>query len=383
MLKPWLKTVIFTSALIAAVVVMTCLELTAQTPTPLPDPSPDNEKEDVIKVSTELVQVPVTVTDRNGKPIGNLKKENFIVFEDGKSQDISEFSSINVPFEIVLLLDTSGSARDELDAIRNSARVFINSLRPGDKLAIVAYATKTVGSERLAATEVVAPLSDNRSLLASALSRIGTSNGTPFYDSLIFSAQNVFPDAKEQTVKRRALVALTDGVDSTSKTDFLAARTVIFNKAITSFVIRVNSRPFFEDNLLGDCSTAIRFSQAQIKRYYDSITSSSRLERVFDICKMGDFERLDISKRLYEIADAEIEHLTKVSGGKVFATETLADSKPAFDQVADSIGKIYTVGYYSNNYDSRKKFRTITVKLNGLDGDYIIRSREGYTVKPE
>src|SRR6186713_2970289 len=100
---------------------------------------PPSEEKEVIRVDTELVDVPLTVTDKTGKPILSLKKNNFALFEDGKPQQIEEFTAINAPFEVALLLDTSGSTRADLDLIRAAARTFISSLRPGDRVSIIAF----------------------------------------------------------------------------------------------------------------------------------------------------------------------------------------------------------------------------------------------------
>lgn len=348
-----------------------------------PTPTPNVEDNVVIRVDTELINIPVTVTDKYGKPVPDLKRHNFVVLEDGKSQEISDFSSVNVPFEIMLLLDTSGSAREDLERIKQSAKVFLESLRPGDKLGIAAYTTVSDNGKVAASTEILSPVTNDRSKILAALERIATSNGTPYYDSLLEVTKRSFPDSSmDSQIRRRALVVLSDGVDSTSNIDFLSARNFILSRGIASFIIRVDTRPYFEENLLGDCSTAIRFSQAQIKRYYDSLSKNSRMERVTDQCKLGDFERLDISKRLYEIADAEMEHLAKITGGYVFPAESLTDARRAFDRVAETIGKTYTIGYYSTNNLKDGKFRKITVSIKGVEGDLVIRSREGYTAKP-
>ncbi|MGI8545036.1 MAG: hypothetical protein ACR2MD_16370, partial [Aridibacter sp.] len=80
--------------------------------------SPKNTKvEDdgeILKVETQLVDVPIVITNQDGKPILNLKSENFDIFEDGKKQELSAFTTTNAPFEVALLLDTSGSTRSEL-----------------------------------------------------------------------------------------------------------------------------------------------------------------------------------------------------------------------------------------------------------------------------
>src|SRR5882724_9523349 len=94
---------------------------------------------DVVRVETQLVSVPAVVTDRNGHPVAGLRAENFAIFEDGRPQRISNFATTQAPFEIALLLDTSGSTREELGLIRDAAKAFINALRPGDRVGIVAF----------------------------------------------------------------------------------------------------------------------------------------------------------------------------------------------------------------------------------------------------
>src|SRR4051812_12681869 len=69
------------------------------------------DKDEVIRVETQLVEVPVAVTTPGGEPLRGLKQSNFIVYEDGKKQDITDFSAVAEPFEVALLLDTSGSTR--------------------------------------------------------------------------------------------------------------------------------------------------------------------------------------------------------------------------------------------------------------------------------
>src|SRR6188474_3564188 len=173
---------------------------------------PPSEEKEVIRVDTELVDVPLTVTDKLGKPILSLKKNNFVLFEDGKPQQIEEFTAINAPFEVALLLDTSGSTRADLDLIRAAARTFISSLRPGDRVSIIAFRSVIKGDRSVSVPDVVNSLTDDRASLRSALDRVGTGNGTPYYDALLEIADSVFKGTpREEFRGRRALVALTDG----------------------------------------------------------------------------------------------------------------------------------------------------------------------------
>lgn len=336
-------------------------------------------EDEVIKIDTQLVDVPVVVTDRAGKPILNLKQSNFLIYEDGKPQELTEFAATTAPFEVAILLDTSGSTRAELDLIRRSAQNFIDSLRPGDRVSIIAFDTDRKGDKATAIPSVLTGLTSDREKLRDALSRIGTSNGTPYYDSLIKIVQDIFRDPPKDDFRgRRALVALTDGVDSTSETEFDEAQELLRKAGLMCFFIQVDTRPYFEENLLGDCESATRFSQAQIRRYYRKFLPKSN-EKASGFCQLGDFERLAISKKLYELADMEMNSLAKVSAGRVFPVDDLGGARAAFKSVADEIGTKYSLGYYSSNERRDGTYRKIKVELKGLPPGSTVRAREGYT----
>jgi Ca-activated chloride channel family protein len=339
-----------------------------------------SDKDDVIKVDTQLVEVPVVITDKNGRPVLNLKQSNFAIFEDGKPQEIRDFSTTTEPFEVALLLDTSGSTRQDLQLIRRAAESFISSLRPGDRVALIAFRQVAGDQKGGAESEILSEMTSSRPTLSEALQRVATSNGTPYYDSLIQIADRVFGRQPDEAYRgRRALVALTDGVDSTSVSDFDEASEKLEHDGIISFFIQVNTRPFFEENLLGDCAGAIRFSPAQIRRYYNSFGPKANMERTDDFCKLGDFERLAVSKKLYEIADLEMSTLAKTSGGRVFPVSDLSEARSAFRSVAEEIGTKYSLGYYSTNDKRDGTYRKIKVELKGVPPGSVVRAREGYT----
>jgi len=358
----------FSSTLFLAFVLATTATLFAQT-------KPEDEE---IKVETDLIEVPFVVTDKIGRPILNLKKSNFSVFEDGKLQELTDFRATSAPFEVALLLDTSGSTQAELPLIQRAAQNFIASLRPGDRVSIIAYRAQKEPGKASAVSEVISPLTSDRTLLANALDKVQTSFGTPYYDSIVQIAERVFRDPPgEQFRGRRAVVALTDGVDSTSITDFDEAKDLLLSTGSAAYFIKVDTREYFEENLLGDCSITKRFSQSQMRRYYRRFVSS-KLEKISNFCELGDFERLAISKNLYELADAEMEQLAKISGGKVFPIGDLSEARLAFKSVAEEIGMKYSLGYYSSNEKRDGTYRKIKVEVKGLPAGAQIRAREGY-----
>lgn len=340
---------------------------------------PPTDSGEVLRVETELVEVPFTVVDRSGKPLTNLTKSNFLVFEDDKPQKVEEFFAVNAPFEVALLLDTSGSTRDDLGLIRRAALDFILSLRPGDRVSITAFKTGIRGDRSISIPDSVIELTSDRDKLRAAIDRVSTGNGTPYYDSLVDIANKVFAsEPKDEFRGRRALVALTDGVDSTSEESYGEAKQLLAGKGISAYFININTRDFFEDRLLGDCQVAMRFSQMQIRRYYASFGRGSKVEKVSDFCQLGEFEKLAISKQLYDVADFEMNELARTSGGRVFPAADLNDARLAFKQVATEIGTRYSLGYYPNNEKRDGKYRAIRVEIKGVAGAKV-RAREGYT----
>jgi VWFA-related protein len=163
------------------------------------------------------VDVPIAVTTAGGQPVRGLKATNFVVYEDGKPQEIADFSTTTEPFEVALVLDTSGSTRGDIQLIQRAALYFVDSLRLGDRVAVLGYNTKRTQTQAYAVSEVLSPLTGDRKKLRAAIDNIQMSNGTPYYDSLLDVAEKVFHDNPTEEFRgRRALVALTDGVDSSS-----------------------------------------------------------------------------------------------------------------------------------------------------------------------
>jgi VWFA-related protein len=334
-----------------------------------------------VRVETQLVSVPAVVTDRAGRPLSNLRAENFVLYEDGRPQQISNFATTEAPFEIALLLDTSGSTRADIGLLRRAARAFLDALRPGDRVAIVAFNSADDGAQGLATVEVLSGLTDDREQLQSALESIGASNGTPYYDALERIAQEVFRESPREEVRgRRAVVALTDGVDSASEADFAEARQRLQLTDVACYFVQVNTEDFVEERLLRDCREfgTLRLSQTQLERYRRIFVPRAAAGTFTDFCQMGPFERMQISRSLYDLARREMNDLARASGGKTFVAASLRDARAAFAQVAAEIGTQYSLGYYSTNKAHDGRFRTIRVEVRGAGQGAQVRAREGY-----
>jgi Ca-activated chloride channel family protein len=336
---------------------------------------------DVVRVETQLVSVPAVVTNSAGRPLPGLRAENFLLFENGQPQKIANFATTEAPFEIALLLDTSGSTRVDVGLIRQAANAFIDALRPGDRVAIVGFNTARRGQTMVAKVEVLCKLTGDRKLLRTAIENLGSSNGTPFYDALERIAAEVFREAPREEVRgRRAVVALTDGVDSTSDSDFQTARARLLRVGVACYFIEVNTEDFVEDRLLKDCQDdgRLTLSDKQLQRYRQVFLPRAKPEDFVDFCQMGPFERMQISRDLYNLARREMDDMAKSSGGRNFLAASLQDARAAFARVATEIGTQYSLGYYPTNKARDGKFRAIRVEVQGAPEKAEVRAREGY-----
>jgi Ca-activated chloride channel homolog len=336
---------------------------------------------DVVRTDTQLVSVPAVVTDSAGRPLSGLRPENFRLIEDGQPQTIANFGTAETPFEIALLLDTSGSTRDDVALIRSAANSFIEALRPGDRVGVVAFNQSQTFGDPMAAVEVLTQLTSDREQLRLAIENLGASQGTPYYDGLEKVADSIFHDpARDEIRGRRAVVALTDGVDSSSNSDFVAAKQKLSRAGIACYFIQVNTEDFVEDRLMKDCRDdgQLALSKKQIERYRQLFFPKASAENFNSFCQMGPFERMSISRELYNLARREMNDLARVSGGRSFVAATLADAKSAFARVAEDIGTLYSLGYYPTNKARDGKFRAIKLEVQGLKVKAQVRARDGY-----
>jgi Ca-activated chloride channel family protein len=153
----------------------------------------------------DLVEVYATVSDARGEPVAGLTKDDFIVEEDGRRQEIRTFSAGEFPLALAVGIDRSFSmARVGFPGVTRAVRGFLNALRREDQAMLVG-----IGSE----TEVLAPLSRDRSAALSALDRLDAWGTTPLYDATLSAV-----DAIEAASGRRALILISDGTDRYSQT---------------------------------------------------------------------------------------------------------------------------------------------------------------------
>src|SRR5258708_26965717 len=171
---------------------------------PVAAEQPEVGEDDVVRVSTSLITVPAQVMDRNGRYIGGLRREDFVVYENGVEQKLSYFGSIEQPFTVALLLDVSGSTQTRLQAIRAAANAFINRLRPNDQILLVSFHGKT---------NILTEPVKVSNLPGRKLRRDPSNDVTGLYDT----GDVVLNQRLAAITGRKAIVLLTDGVDQGSR----------------------------------------------------------------------------------------------------------------------------------------------------------------------
>jgi len=376
-----------------------CLLVAAQTPTPAQQrprlagsvsppemagaSAPTGEEvseNDVVRVDTQLITVPVVVRDQEGRPVTGLTASAFQLYEDDLPQRVATFATSDAPFEVALLLDTSGSTRAGIALIRSAAYAFIESLRPGDRVAVLSFNTTEEGRPKLATVGVQSYLTDDREALRRAVQNIGASNGTPYYDALERVVKDIFRDPPQPELRgRRALVTLTDGVDSASVSSFASVRARFLQAGLLAYFVQVDTEDYVEDRLLADCQDdrTLRLSRAQLERYRRTFVPRAERADYADFCRLGPFERMAISRSLYQLARQEMDQLARDTGGRTFQATDLYAARAAFAEVAAEIGRQYSLGYYSSNKSHDGRFRQIRVEVPRLSGAQV-SAREGY-----
>ena len=174
--------------------------------TPRATPQEDQTQESTgrFTVDVETIVVNVLVTDRNGKPLLGLQKENFRIFEDGEEQEIHNFFPVDAPFSVGLLLDTSYSTVGKLARIQDSSIEFLNQIHPDDEVMVISFDDEVY---------LDTDFTRNKEAVERAISMTRSGQSTQLYEAVYLGMQQL----REQP-HRKVMVLFTDGVDTTSPT---------------------------------------------------------------------------------------------------------------------------------------------------------------------
>lgn len=300
---------------------------TASPPNVLPGQT--DEKEEVVRVDTSLVSLPVFVYDPSGNPMNVLARKDFEIYEDGRKEEITFFSTSDTPFDLVLLIDLSGSTQKMLDLIKNATNKFIERKRPADKLGIVTFAQDAT---------LVSPLTDDSEKLLASVKKMSEKGNSRVWDALKFTLDNLFTDKTPQ--KRRAVVFLTDGVDN---------------------------------SLWGD-KRGSRIS------FYDLFESVKQSETAIFPIYLDTEGQFPDSVEAYKTARSTLALLANETGGRSYKAKKIEDLEGVYSDVLTDLTRIYTLGYIPSNEKRDGAWRNIEIKVPGHT-ELSVKTKAGYYAK--
>jgi Ca-activated chloride channel homolog len=324
---------------------------------------------DVIKVETTLVTLPVSVMDRNGRYIPNLSKENFRVWEDGTEQQVAFFSSVDKPFSVVLLIDTSSSTRFRLEDIQEAAITFVNQLRPDDRVMVVTFDDEI---------KVLSDFTNDRERLARAIRRTRTGDGTRLYDAV----DMVINQRLTQVQGRKAVVLFTDGVDTTSRRASYES-TVLDSEELDALIYPVQYDTFEDMGGGGGGRQTWPGGGSRTDDVFGQI-----LGGIFGGGRGGGGRRrggggptVGTSRHDYEIANRYLADLAERTGAREYQADTTQNLAYAFSNIADELRRQYSIGYYPRRAPRPGERREVRVRVN--DPNLVVRARNTYVFKDD
>jgi len=278
-------------------------------------------EDQLIRVNVDLVNVYLTVSNKRGHLITNLKRDSFAVFEDGAQQVITNFSrETDVPLTIVLLIDTSGSVKDKLQFEKEAAVSFLDTIlrQNRDKAAVFTF-DSTIDLHQ--------DFTDDRSRLARAVVRTRAGGGTRLYDALI----NVIQQKLTGREERKVIVLLTDGDDNSSKSSVQQVVAAAQRNDVTMYTISMNA-------------VGLALDDAQ------------RCDRI-------------------------LKMFAQQTGGEAFFPSSFKALPSQFKRITEELRSQYTIGYRSTNPKRDGAFRKIQIGVK--NEHYAIRTRPGYYAPQE
>lgn len=303
----------------------------AGVPAPVNDVQEINEG-DIIRVDSQLVTLNMSVIDRNtNRGLVGLEKSDFRLFENGTEQQIVQFESSSAPFDLLLLIDLSGSTKDKLSLIRAAAQRFVDAARPNDRIGVVAFAGQPT---------LVSSLTLDRGLLRRRIGAMETSAGdTKLYDATDFTVNHVLADPKNR--RRTAIIVMSDGLDG-------SIEGVLGNGSQMPYKEIISKVQEFDGVLYA----------LWLNTEYQSLSALDTQPEAFD----AGYDRMK------EMADA--------GGGIFYEVDSLADLAGAYERVVADLGTVYSLAYRPLDKTRDGKWRGIRVRVERAAA--VARGKRGY-----
>ncbi len=376
---------------------------------------------ETIKIDTNLVTVPVIASSRSGHYIADLQKEEFKLSEDGVPQEIAFLATVNMPFHVVLMLDTSDSTREKLPQIQQAAISFLSQLGPRDRVKIISFDTEV---------RELNEFTSDKSILRRAIEQTRAGTGTRVYD-----AMQTALDLLRPIQQRKAIVLFTDGVDwHSDNSTFESTVHDLDESGVIIYPIRFDTRAFTEqlmrqqeeqqngsslptssvirqtgttpttfpsenpsqvptmkrEPLPGVPSPQVIFGRStrgtRPTSPTDPFPDSGPQPSTRTIPNPGPTDnrkRNDtisgMLDNMYLLADSYLGTIADRTGGQVYRADTVGVLPQVFAAIADELRTQYLLGYYPIKKDHDGSYRKIQVKTSRKD--IAIRARPGYRAR--
>lgn len=290
---------------------------------------------ETIRIDSDLVDLKVSVLSvAPGATLPMLEQKDFAVLEDGTPQEISFFAAADAPFDLVLLLDLSGSNSKKLKMIRNSAKRFVEATRPTDRVAVVSFTDRPA---------LYSSFTLDRTKLKKSIDQMDDAyGGTNFWDSLDWVVKVLIPQGSG---RRNAIVVMTDGVDN-------ALPDVYGDGSRTEF-----------NTVLGN----IRNSETIVFPIY----LDTEEENVKDH---------HVPRAAYATAREQLALIAAACATPMYRAAKLADLDKVYSQVVRDLSTVYSIGYRPSNKTLDGKWRSVEVRLVEHP-DLLARTKRGYYAK--
>jgi Ca-activated chloride channel homolog len=310
------------------------------------------DDDEVLKVETNLVSIPVSVYDRNGVYIPNLKKEDFKIFEDGKEQEVAYFGTSDKPFTVVLLLDVSASTEYKIEQIQDAAIAFINQLKPQDNVMVVQFDSNV---KVLTKPE----FTNDRQRIYKAINDTGFGGGTSLYDAVDFSLRKRL----DQIEGRKAIVLFTDGVDTTSNRANFES-TVRDAEESDALIFPIYYNTFLDGGGIFGGGGGVMSTPPGLSIPLPGGIGGGNANG---------------SSEEHARGRAYLDELAAATGGRVFRPNSSAGGlNAAFEGIAEELRRQYNIGYYPQDDAQAGTRKQIRVRVNRPR--LVIRAKDSYIV---
>lgn len=340
----------------------------------MPKSGPPAGDDDVVKLDATLVNIPVVVSDRSGRYVPRLRKEDFLLYEDGVRQEVAFFGDEQVPFNVVLLLDVSPSVQDSIGEIQSAAFEFIRQLRPDDRVMIVSF-------DR--GVNYHTDFTNNRRILEAAISNVRIGSGTSVYDAVYDSVARKL----NRVEGRKALILLSDGEDTTSRRatyddaiDIVTESDVlVYGLRYPGSGIQINQGPGRQIPQIPNIpNLPFPLPFPWPRRRGGHFTDIDQMPRRFTgnsaTASSGQWSQRRRYNRDF------MEDIASAGGGPVFDAERITDLSRLTSRIAEELRHVYVVSYYPTNSLSNGGYRAIRIRVRDQDS-IAVRHRRGYNAR--